>query len=312
MTYGWGVLGTGNIARSMAEAFSLVPVARCAAVASRSAEKARAFADHWGFYRAYGDYDALLADSAVDIVYIATPNARHKADILAALAAGKHVLCEKPMTLSEEDSAVCFDAAERNGLILMEALWTAYFPAMQKAVELVRDGAIGAPIHLSANFVSYRDPASHPILFDPALGGGARNDLGIYPVAAALMLAGPVVDSTVRLLQGETGVDEMTSMILEHDNGAVSQLTCGFRAEMPIAVALTGTEGTLQIARTFHCPQNVTLTRNGATSSHTLPSLGRGYAHETIAMHDQISGGGRAGLLWGKDQTLAAAHILAG
>ncbi|MEL6690904.1 MAG: Gfo/Idh/MocA family oxidoreductase, partial [Pseudomonadota bacterium] len=188
-TFNWGIVGTGNIACSMAAALPHVPGARRLAVGSRAMEPARAFAGDWGFERAYNSYDALMQDADIDIIYIATPNAMHKDTILAALAAGKHVLCEKPMTLSAEDSATCFDVAEENGLVLMEALWSAFIPAMQRARELVRSGAIGTPRHLIANFVSLRDPAQHPILFDPALGGGARNDLGIYPLAAALLLA---------------------------------------------------------------------------------------------------------------------------
>ncbi len=310
-SFNWGSLGTGNIASSMAEAMTLVPEARRAAVASRSHDKAQAFADRWGVAKAYGGYDALMADPEIDIIYIATPNACHKDNILAALGAGKHVLCEKPMTLSEADSAACFDAAEAKGLVLVEALWTAFFPAMRKAVELVQAGTIGTPRHLTATFISHRDPQSHPILFDPALGGGARNDLGIYPLAAALLLAGPVVSNTVKSVFGQSGVDEMTAMILEHENGAMSQLACGFRVELPIALRLSGDNGHLEIAETFHCPQRVSVQVGGAWTHHDLPSLGKGYAHEVMALHDRLSDPQTVRLAWGRAQTLAAANILA-
>ncbi len=152
----WGFIGTGNIARAMASALHHVPGADRFAVASRSDETARTFAIEFGFDRAYSSYDALMADQDIDIVYVATPNDLHKKNILSALAAGKHVLCEKPMTLSVADSEQCFAAAREAGLFLMEAFWTAFFPAMRKAIEIIRSGEIGTPCHFTANFVSLR------------------------------------------------------------------------------------------------------------------------------------------------------------
>lgn len=306
-SYSWGVLGTGNIARSMAAALPHVAGARRAAVASRSEDTARAFANAWGFDQAYGSYDDLMQDQDIDIIYVATPNALHKENILAALNAGKHVLCEKPMTLSTADNAVCFDLAQTKGLVLMEALWTAFFPAMQKAIELVRTGAIGMPRHLTANFVSYRDPAKHPNLFDPALGGGARNDLGIYPIAAALLLAGPVALVKSHSLIGPTGVDEMTAWILEHENGTLSQLSCGFNADVPISVRLAGSKGSIEIPNEFHQANKVLLTTEQGAQSFELPYIGNGYAHEAIAFQNQILGDVP---LWGRAETLNATELI--
>lgn len=306
--FNWGILGTGNIARSMAMALPHVPQARRYAVASRNLETAQAFASQWGIENAYGSYDAMMQDPAVDFVYVATPNALHKENILAALAAGKHVLCEKPMTLSPQDSATCFDAAETAGLILMEALWTAFFPAMQKAAELVLAGAIGTPRHLTANFVSLRDPRQHPILFDPDLGGGARNDLGIYPIAAALLLAGPVSASASQSVMGPTGVDEMTAWTLEHENGALSLLSCGFRAELPIAVRCVGNEGSLEIPEGFHRASRLLLNTGDGHQTFDLPFIGNGYAHEAIAFQNCIKG---EKPLWGRSQTLGASVLIA-
>lgn len=310
--FNWGILGTGNIAGSMAEALAHVPDARRHAVASRSKVKARSFAARWGIGFAYGSYDELFDDPAIDIVYVATPNACHKDNILAALAAGKHVLCEKPMTLSAEDSAECFAAAETAGLLLVEALWTAFFPAMQKAVDLLRSGEIGQPVYLNANFVSFRDPNAHPNLFDPALGGGARNDLGIYPIAAALLLAGPVASVRSETLVGSTGVDEMVAMSLRHQNGAISQLAFGFRVELPIAVQVVGSCGTIEIPKDFHHPQSVTLHRDGQAKTFELASIGKGYAHEAISFQDVLQGREYVLLPWPKSMTLEAARLLAG
>lgn len=308
-SFKWGFLGTGNIARAMASALHHVPGAERFAVASRSQSTAQAFARDFGFARAYGSYDALMADPDIDIVYVATPNGLHKDDILAAIAAGKHVLCEKPMTLSVADSELCFAAAREAGLFLMEAFWTAFFPAMRKAIEIVRSGEIGVPRYLTASFVSLLSPDTYPILFDPTLGGGARNDLGIYPVATALLLAGPARHVSSQSIIGATGVDEMTAFTMEHKNGALSVMSCGFRAEMPIALRCVCERGSIEIADTFHHPNHVSVTKDGETTTHRLPFLGNGYAHEAIAFQDYISGASDD-MLWPEAETLAAMQAL--
>lgn len=308
-SFKWGFLGTGNIARAMASALQHVPGAKRCGVASRLQETAQAFATEFGFDRAYGGYDALMADPDIEIVYIATPNGLHKENILAALAAGKHVLCEKPMTLSVGDSEQCFAAARAAGRFLMEAFWTAFFPAMRKAIEIVRSGEIGTPRHFTANFVSFRSPETHPNLFDPALGGGARNDLGIYPVATALLLAGHARHVSSLSITGPTGADEMTAFTIEHENGALSVLSCGFRAEMPIALRCVCERGSVEIADTFHQPNHVTVVQGGEARTIDLPFLGNGYAHEAIAFQEYI-GGLADDILWPQSATLSAAKAL--
>ena len=308
-SFKWGFLGTGNIARAMASALDHVPGAERFAVASRSEATAQAFADEFGFDRAYGSYDALMDDPDIDIIYVATPNGLHKDNILSALAAGKHVLCEKPMTLSVADSKDCFAAAREAGLFLMEAFWTAFFPAMRTAIEIIRSGEIGTPRHFTANFVALRSPDTYPILFDPALGGGARNDLGIYPVATSLLLAGPARQVSSQSIMGPTGVDEMTAFTVEHENGALSVLSCGFRTEMPIALRCVCEHGVIKISDTFHHPDHVSVTKDGQTKTHRLPFLGNGYAHEAIAFQDYVSGASDD-MLWPEASTLSAMQAL--
>ena len=127
------------------------------------------------------------------------------------------------------------------------------FPCDAKAIEVIQSGTI-VLYYITANFVSYRDTEMHPILFDPNLAGGARNDLGIYPLAAALLLAGPMRHFQTHSVMGPSGVDEMTTFSVEHENGALSVLTCGFRVELPIAVTCVGAHGTLEILPIFIGP----------------------------------------------------------
>lgn len=310
-TFNWGILGTGNIAGSMAADLSLVPGANLQAVASRNLAKANAFATRWQAASAHGSYDALFADPKVDIIYIATPNACHKDNILAALAAGKHVLCEKPLTLSPEEGKTCAKVARDAKLFLMEAMWSAFFPAMNKARDLVQSGAIGTPRHLTANFVSFRDVTEHPNLFDPNLGGGASLDLGIYPLAAALILAGPIADASAQLVYGESGVDEMAALSLVHENGVISLLSFGFRVEMPIAITLVGDLGRIVIPQDFHMPDQVILETNRKTEAYDFPKTGLGYAHEAAAVQEAIDQGKLESDIWPLANTLACAEILA-
>jgi predicted dehydrogenase len=306
----WGILATGNIASSMAEALTLVPGAELRAVASRRQASADDFAERWTVPVAYGSYDALLADPDIDIVYIATPNALHKDNILSALAAGKHVLCEKPLTTSAADTALCAEAARSAGLFLMEAMWTAFFPAMIRVRELIEEGAIGTLRHLTANFVAFRDPKAFPNLYDPGLGGGATLDLGVYPFAAALLLAGPVERAASCVLEGPTGVDEMAGVSAVHASGVVSQLSFGFRVDMPIAVRVVGDLGVLDIPRDFHRPETLHLTRGGVTDEISLPPLGRGYAHEAIEVQRCVRDGALCSAIWPPASSGAVASLV--
>ncbi len=306
----WGILATGNIASSMAEALQLIPDAELRAVASRRQSSADAFAARWNVPVAYGTYEALLADPAIDIVYVATPNACHKENVLAALAAGKHVLCEKPLTTSVEGTLACTKAARSSGLFLMEAMWSAFFPVMLKARELIGEGAIGTPRHLTATFVSYRDPKTLPNLFDPALGGGASLDLGVYTFAAALLLAGPIETLSASLIRGPTGVDEMVGVSAVHASGTLSQLSFGFRVEMPVAVRVTGDLGQLEIPRSFHRAETLRLRRGADVEEMVLPALGKGYAHEAMEVQRCIAAGRTESSVWPIEMSAQVARLL--
>src|SRR3954447_9203684 len=139
----WGILGPGRIARDFARDLSLVPGAELAAVGSRSLPRATAFARELGFASAYGSYEELLADESVDAVYVASPHALHVAQVTAALEAGKHVLCEKPITLRASDAEELFDLAGRRGRLLMEGMWTACHPVVRAVRQRLGEHAFG-------------------------------------------------------------------------------------------------------------------------------------------------------------------------
>lgn len=291
MTFRWGILSTGNMANSMAAAMEHVPDAQLIAVASRTQNTADKFAKRWGCEHAYDHFESLLANPDIDIVYIATPNAIHKDNILKALEFGKHILCEKPLTTSVEDLELCMGTARSKGLFLMEAIWTAFFPVMRKISSLVSEAAIGKIRHINAQFVSYRDPHQSPNLFDPKLGGGATSDLGIYPIAISQLFAGAITNHSAQTVTGTSGVDEMVVVSAQHENEILSTLSYGFRAEIPILMTITGDEGVIEIPQNFHKPDNFALSFNGNVQRFELPPIGNGYAHEILEVHDCIQNG---------------------
>ena len=209
----WGIIATGWIAAKFAEACvfesKLTGKSRLAAVASRNSQKAAEFAKTWGIPRSYGSYEELLADPEIDVIYIATPHNSHAALSIAALKAGKAVLCEKPVTLTLKEFLPVVETARKNDLFFMEAMWMKFNPSFRKALEWIAEGRIGTPTYIRSDFFikSVFNPASR--YFDPALGGGALLDVGIYPVTCALQMAGNrMPDSITSIIRkGSTGVD---------------------------------------------------------------------------------------------------------
>ncbi len=190
----WGIIGAGDIARRLSRCFPATPNNVGYAIASRSEERAATFAREFGFPVAYGSYEALVADPRVDAVYIATPHPQHLPHAQLALRAGKPTLCEKPFTVNADEARALIATARESGVLLMEAMWTRFFPAYQQALEWLAAGEIGALTYLSAE-IGFRSKASaESRLFDPALAGGALLDVGVYPVALALdCFGGPPV-----------------------------------------------------------------------------------------------------------------------
>ena len=180
----WGILGTGWIARQMTSDLA-INGSTVTAVGSRTQEKADAYAAEFGIPPAHGSYEALVADPEVDVIYVATPHPSHVADATLALNAGKHVLLEKPYTINAAEARVVADLASERGLVVLEAMWTRWMPHMIRLREIIAAGTLGdvRTVIVDHNQKLSQDPAHR--LQDPALGGGALLDLGIYPVSFA-------------------------------------------------------------------------------------------------------------------------------
>jgi predicted dehydrogenase len=292
MQFRWGILGTGKIARRFMQAVAHVPEAQVVAVGSRHRQTAEAFGEQFGIPRRYDRYDALLADPEVQIVYIATPHSLHAENTRTALEAGKHVLCEKPFTLNRREAEPLVALARQKGLFLMEGMWTRCFPLMREVIARVQRGEIGTLRLLQADF-GFRAPYNpEGRLWNPALGGGALLDVGIYPVALASLFLGEPTRIQSAAFIGQTGVDEHCAMLFEYANGALALLSAAIQTDTPKEATLCGTEGRIRIHAPWWKPSEATLTRaDGYEETIRHPYTGDGLQFEIRHVHDCLQQG---------------------
>ena len=293
----WGISSTGRIAGDFAKALARVPDAQLVAASSRTQARAAEFAAQHGIPRAHGSLTAMLEDDDVDVVYIASPHTEHCREASLAVAAGKHVLVEKPFGLSADQALPVFEAAARAGVFVMEGLWSRFLPAHVRLRELVADGAIGRVVGVQASFgFPFPDRPEHRLLA-PALGGGALLDLGIYSVNTAMQLLGPPEEVAATAVLGPTGVDVNTVVTLRFPGGAVASASCSLVGLDPSTATVVGTDGHIQLSSPQHCPQYLTLTtieelRRGSTGDRfDVPVGGDGLRYQVHEVHECLRRG---------------------
>lgn len=306
----WGVIGPGGIAERFADAMRSIPDGEIVAVASRSRRRARAFSKRHSVARAYEGSERLLADEEVDAVYVATPHSRHEADVLAALAAGKHVLCEKPLALHVGQARNMVAAARAADRFLMEAMWTRFLPAYRRMRELLDAGAIGDPLVVEAGF-GFRVPFDpHHRLFDPAQGGGALLDVGVYPLQLCLDVLGVPDRVAADGVVGPTGVDEVAAVVLHHRGGGIGIAKAATRATLANTARLTGTDGWIDLPAPMHCPSSVVLHREGRAEVIDLPWEGDGLRFEVEEVHRCLAAGERESAVMPLEGSVALMAVL--
>jgi len=254
----WGILGTGFIAHT--QTADLIGCGfTVAAVGSRSQGPADAFAAEFGIPVAHGSYEALVADPGVDAIYISTPHPFHAENALLALRAGKHVLIEKPFTLNAGQAVEVVDAAEAAGLVVMEAMWTRFLPHMLRIREIIASGTLGDVRTLIADH--NQDLPKDPLhrLNNPALGGGALLDLGIYPVSFAFDIFGAPTVVKALAAKTVTGVDRQTAILLGFDNGRQAVLHSALDTKGPNTASILGTEGRIEVDAVWYSPTTFTV-----------------------------------------------------
>ncbi len=277
----WGILGTGKIAHVVAAALAALPDARLAAVGSRAADSADAFADEFDIPHRHASYEALADDADVDVVYVATPHPFHRDNSILCLEAGKAVLCEKPFTINAAEADELIAVAHRESIFLMEAMWMRFLPIVAQVRYWLAEGAVGdvrmvkADIGFRASF----DPQCR--LFDLELGGGSLLDIGIYPLSFVCMVLGAHPDRIEAMAtMGSSGVDEQFAAILGYGDGRLGIITGDIRAATLQETCIIGTEGTIVIHPPYISCTTATLQAGGREERLELRTDGTGYGYQ--------------------------------
>jgi predicted dehydrogenase len=288
----WGILATGRIAHDFARNLREVPGAEIAAVGSRSLGSAEDFAAEFGA-RPHASYEALAADPDVDIIYVATPHAFHLEHARLAFDAGKHVLCEKPLTLNLAEAEAMVAAAASAGRFLMEAMWMACHPVIRAVRAGLDEGRFGTPkqVHADIGFVVTQPPTGR--LFNPDLGGGALLDMGVYPLTFAHLMLGPADRMTASATLSDQGVDLDVALAGRH-GAAVSALTASMTSACPNTATIATDAGLIELPRRFYGPAYATWIPAGGEPERidgVEPLLGTGLGNEAAHVQECLHAG---------------------
>ncbi len=303
----WGIVSTADINRKLIPGAQASPKVDLVAVASRDGARAAAYAKEWKIERAYGSYEALLADPEIEAVYISLPNTLHCEWSIRALEAGKHVLCEKPVTRHVAEAEAAFDAAERTGRLLSEAFMYRHNPQTLRLKELVDEGAIGE-LRLVRSAFSYSLYDEENIRLRPELEGGALMDVGCYCVSGSRLLAGEPETVYAQARFGPTGTDWVLTGSLRFPGDVLAIFDCGTALVDRDELEAIGSEGSLFVDDPWHCEEpGIELRREDGVERIELDFVDP-YRLELENLSDAIRG--EADLLLGRDDAVAQARAL--
>jgi predicted dehydrogenase len=303
----WGIISTAHINRLV------IPPAHASAkvdligVASRDADRAREYADKWEIPRSYGSYEELLADPEIEAVYISLPNTMHCEWSIKSVEAGKHVLCEKPMTRHPEEVESAFDAAEQCDRLLSEAFMWRHNPQAAKLKELVAGGAIG-DVRLVRTAFSYSLYDAHNIRLQTELQGGALMDVGCYCVSGSRFLAGEPESVYGAAWFGDTGTDWVFAATMKFPGNVLAQFDCGTALPDRDELAVYGSEGSIFLDDPWHARNPVIEVRTEAGVERIEIDPVNSYGLELENLSDAIRGEGE--LLLGRHDAVAQARVL--
>jgi predicted dehydrogenase len=249
----WGILSTARIAQRIIEGARLSEGAQIVAVGSRDDARARAYADENGIPRAHGSYEDLLADPEVDAIYIPLPNSMHVPWSVRALEAGKHVLCEKPLSRHPAQVDEAFDAADRAGRVLMEAFMWRFHPQTEELVRLVRSGAIG-DVRLVRTAFGFGSLHPDNVRLQRGLEGGALMDVGCYCVSALRLLCGEPLRVSGEQVEGGDGVDIRFAGVMRFEGDVLGSFDCGMDVFRRNSIEVVGSTGEIHVPSPWQTP----------------------------------------------------------
>lgn len=316
----WGVVATGGIAHTVTGDLALLEDAVLQAVSSRTENNAAAFAEEFGFATHYYDGGAdgsapaghlqLVADPAVDVVYIATPHAQHYDIARAALEAGKHVLCEKALTITAAEARALIALARARKLFLMEAVWARFVPGFQRAMEIIAAGEIGEVkwVRADLGFASTADTSAR--IWAPADGGGALLDISVYPLLWAWATLGKPDSVLASGEITEQGVDAQNSLSLQYSNGAQAQLMSYLGAQGPRTAAVAGSRGFVETVGSVNNPKGLRIGVGGDSErTEWFEHPGRGYTYQLREVTRCIQAGRTESATMPLDDSLAIMEL---
>lgn len=293
----WGIIGTG-IAQRFVHAIHTHTTQRAVAVTARDAEKTAAFATEHGIPTVHPSVADLLADPDIDVVYISTPHTLHREQALAAIAAGKHVLIEKPIAMSAAEAEDILAAARAAGVLVTEAMWTRYLPQSDVIRQVIDSGVLGDIALVRADFGFAMPMMPEHRLWNPELGGGAMLDAGVYPVSfASSVIGAPSVVTAIGSI-AETGVDASANILVAAPGGAQAVLSTSLIASLPVEASIHGSAGRLEVLSPFFGPSGLKL------------SIGALGSEESEVWHDETFAEPHDGL--GCQATAFASYVAAG
>ena len=299
----WGIISTGKIANKFVGDLSLIPSGSAYAVASRTLEKAQAFAEKHKMTKAYGSYAELIADPEVDIIYIGTPHDSHAAISVDCLKAGKAVLCEKPLGVNKSQVQEIVNASTTNNTFMMEAFWARFNPTIQRSYALINSGAIGEVNYINADFSFARNDSDESRMLNKSLAGGALLDMGVYPVFLAYLIFGNPTEIKAISRFYKTGVDIQTGILLKFDNG-IANLMTGFVSKSDMTAKIYGTEGHIFLSPNWHESQGLEVKSGDQVTLESLPTNGMGYTYEIEECHKCLKAGLIQSTLWSHQNSL--------
>ncbi len=306
----WGIVGTGQMARAFATGLSFLADADLVAVASRTSQRAERFARDVGAARWHGCYEDLAAEEGLDVIYVATPPARHAADVTLCLEAGKAVLCERPLALNPSQAQALIDLAAEKKLFLMEAMWTRFVPALGLLRAWLEDRVIGNVSLLVGGTGPVRRNGEDQSLFDLEQGGGVLLNCGVDLVAMTSLIAGRPITINAIGAMNDQDIDEQDVILLGYPGGGMATLYLSRQIQQPPDFVLYGDKGSITVHAPVTYPPALTVAANGRRETITCEVEGNGYQYQAAAVMDCLVRGEREHPLMPLSETLRIHEIL--
>ncbi len=287
----FAILGPGGIANKMAYTVQQLEGMELYAVASRDYDRAKAFAEKWGFEKAYGSYEEMVKDPEVELIYISTPHSHHYQYAKLCLEHGKHILVEKAFTVNARQAEEILEIAKEKHLLVAEAIWPRYMPSRKMIDDLLAEGVIGEPISMVSNFGF---PLTHvDRLTKPELAGGALLDLTIYPITSALMVfKEEIVDMQTSAVLSPEGVDWVNNITLTFADGKMAILHGNMVAQTDCDTVIFGTEGCMKLQNTNNYEEiRIYGKSRDVVATYKVPEQISGFEYEVLACKKAIEEG---------------------